>query len=328
MKISILGGTGAFGTAIGHLLTQSQENEVILIGRDKEIIKAINESKVNFKKFPYVKLNRNLKATDQLDNVKNSDIIFISLPSKVIPNFFKKHKEFFTKKNLLINLSKGFGENAETIPETIKKILKKEVEIISLKGPTFATELIHNYPSGITIGFEKTEKNYVKLVKNLFKNSNLFFDSTTDILGVELAGVLKNIYAIAVGIFDAYFNSANTRFLILTQAFKEFKEIMLFFGAKEETLFKYCAFGDLTLTSLNDLSRNRTLGLMIGKGFLSPHIQSSVILEGKRALKILFEKIKNNEKLFIFPIISNLYKVFYENLETKKFITNILNSLR
>jgi glycerol-3-phosphate dehydrogenase (NAD(P)+) len=123
-----------------------------------------------------------------------------------------------------------------------------------------------------------------------------------------------------LGIVDAYFNSANTRFLVLTKAFNEMREILIYLGGKEETLFKYCGFGDFGLTALNDLSRNRTLGLMIGKGFLSPNTESSVILEGKKSLNVIYNKIKSEN----FLIVSSLYEIFYEEKPIIDFLKKII----
>ena len=316
MKIVICGGTGSFGTALGNVLSLNEENEVILLGRNKMVVDGINKLKINPKHFPNIKLNDKLKATTDVKILSDADIVFLSLPSNVVVDYLKKNKELVNKDSIIVNLAKGFAKNGDIIPNSLRKIFNNE--IVSLKGPTFASELIYNHPSAFTVGSE--DKKIFKLFKELFKNTNVCLDYSYDIRGVELASILKNIYAICLGIVDAYFNSANTRFLILTKAFNEMREILIYLGGKEETIFKYCGFGDLGLTALNDLSRNRTLGLMIGKGFLSPNTESSVILEGKRSLRIIYDKIK----LENFLIIKSLYDVFYRKKQIIDFLKEII----
>ncbi|MFH1936041.1 MAG: NAD(P)H-dependent glycerol-3-phosphate dehydrogenase, partial [Bacteroidota bacterium] len=151
-------------------------------------------------------------------------------------------------------------------------------------------------------------------------------DFSPDITGVEILSILKNIYAIVLGIVDAQFNSPNLRFLILTKAFREMRRILLHFGGAEETMFNYCGYGDFTLTALNDLSRNRTLGLLIGKGFFTEHVSHELVLEGKTAVNIFYEEL--SQKLPVdqqFPIIAELYKIFNNSYDISSFVNSILS---
>jgi len=316
MKIVICGGTGSFGTALGNVLSLNEENDVILLGRNKMIVDGINKLKINPKHFPSIKLNDKLRATTDVKVLNDADIIFLSLPSSVVVDYIEKNRKLINKDSIMVNLAKGFCKNGNIIPNNLKEIFNNKM--VSLKGPTFASELIHNYPSAFTVSSK--DKEMFKLFKKIFKNTNVCLDYSDDIMGVELASILKNIYAICLGIVDAYFNSANTRFLVLTKAFNEMREIFTYLGGKEETLFRYCGFGDFGLTALNDLSRNRTLGLMIGKGFLSPNTESSVILEGKKSLNVIYNKIKSEN----FLIVNSLYEIFYEEKPIIDFLKKII----
>jgi len=190
-----------------------------------------------------------------------------------------------------------------------------------MKGPTFADELIRGFPSAFTIGSKYIEN--FETINKIVKNTNIHLDFSEDILGVEWLSVLKNIYAIALGIIDAHFNSANARFIAFTKALREIKVILKLLGGKEETIYKYCGIGDFGLTSLNDLSRNRTLGLMIGKGFLTNYQnQSSVVLEGVRAIKVIYGRVVSQNSNF--PIISSLYKLLEDEISVQDFINNTL----
>lgn len=142
---------------------------------------------------------------------------------------------------------------------------------------------------------------------------------------MELLSILKNIYAIAVGIMDAQFNTANLRFLFLTRAMAEMREVMLLFGGKKPTMFKYCGFGDFGLTSLNDLSRNRTLGLLIGKGFFNEQISEKVLLEGKIAVNVFCGHLQRKGRLSDFPILEGLNQIFDGLIDRGAFARKMLS---
>jgi glycerol-3-phosphate dehydrogenase (NAD(P)+) len=192
-----------------------------------------------------------------------------------------------------------------------------------MKGPSFAREIINRVPTGFTIGCEDPVVG--ASLSAVFKGTSIFTDHSDDIEGVEMLSILKNIYAICLGIVDAHFNSPNIRFLVLTKAFNEMRKILLHFNGKEETLFKYCGYGDFTLTALNDLSRNRTLGLLIGKGFFTEHVSHELVLEGKVAVNVFYEEIsKILDVKKEFPIIAELYKIFNTEYDVSAFVSNLL----
>src|SRR5205085_6781778 len=127
---------------------------------------------------------------------------------------------------------------------------------------------------------------------------------------------LKNIYAIVLGNIDAKFNSANTRFLFLTKSISEIKIILKALGGREETIFLSCGLGDLSLTALNDLSRNRTLGLLIGKGFYNKEtFNNVVVLEGIKTVKLLNDFLPDTVKAKL-PILKEVIDFFARNDKT------------
>ena len=128
-----------------------------------------------------------------------------------------------------------------------------------------------------------------------------------------------------VGIVDAHFDSPNLRSLILTKAINEMRFIIGKFGGEEVTMFNYCGFGDFTLTALNDLSRNRTLGLLIGKGFFTDYISEKVVLEGKVAVNVFVEEIAKKRGIKTKNLmLKELYKVFNDQkYDINNFVSNI-----
>ena len=167
-------------------------------------------------------------------------------------------------------------------------------------------------------------------VADLFENTNIRFDYSNDINGVEYASILKNIYAIIIGMLDANYDSANMRSLFITKAINEMRSLMIAFGGQDITMFNYCGFGDFALTSLNDMSRNRTLGLLIGKGFFNSGISEKVVLEGRIAVDVFYQKVQDSHiDINAYPLMSELYHVFNDSdYPTKKFVKNILNKIK
>ena len=310
MNIIVLG-AGTFGTAIANELSVNLKNNVVLFSRNKLKVDEINNFNTNKSSFPNKHLTKYLKATNEKDELINADIIFIALPSKVIIENLKFLKKYFKKNVLLVNLSKGLYKGGVTIVESIKSELKTS-NVVTLKGPSFAVEVMEHADTLLTLG-HTTIKQY-KLINNIVNNTSLYLETTNDIVGVEILSVLKNIYAVMIGVVDAKYNSPNTRFMILTKAFSEIRILLRSLGGSDDTLFLACGFGDLCLTSLNDLSRNRTLGLLIGKGFFSTDYKSNeVILEGLNAIKILNSLIEDDYKQEL-PLFNRLYN-FFSNKE-------------
>jgi len=319
MKIVIVG-AGSFGTALANSVVFNEKNEIVLLERKSSVVNSLNTFKVNCEYYPYIKLNDRIRATMDRDVLRKSDMIFLAIPSNAVLNFVLENKEYFSPQSIVVNLAKGLSNDGRTLVESLSEVLPFN-QVISMKGPTFADELIRGFPAAFTVG-SKNVKNF-KTLNKIVKNTNIYLDFSKDILGVEWLSVLKNIYAIALGIIDAHFNSANTRFIAFTKALREIKLILRLVGGNEETIYKYCGIGDLGLTSLNDLSRNRTLGLMIGKGFLTnSQNQSSVVLEGVRAIKVVYSKIVSQNSNF--PIVSSLYKLLENEISVQDFINNVL----
>jgi len=306
MNIIVLG-AGTFGTAIANELSVNTENKVTLFSRNQEKVEEINQFQTNKSCFPNKHLTKHLKASSDKEFIRDADIVFIALPSSVIIENLIALKSFFKDDALFVNLSKGFFEGGVTIVESVKKELDTE-NVVTLKGPSFAIEVMEHADTLLTLGH--TTKQQYEIINKIVKNTALHIDCTTDIRGVELLSVLKNIYAVVLGVVDAKYNSPNTRFMILTKSFSEVRVLLRSLGGADDTLFLACGFGDLCMTSLNDLSRNRTLGLLIGKGFFSADYKSnSVILEGLNAVEMLHDLIEEDVTKEL-PLFNKLYNFF------------------
>ena len=306
MNILVLGG-GTFGTAIANELSVNTENNVVLFSRSQKKVDEINTYHSNKSFFPNKRLTKSLSATSDKNEIKKSDVVFIALPSNVIIENLLVLKSYFNKEALFVNLSKGLFSEGVTVVECIQEKLGI-TNIVTLKGPSFAVEVMEHADTLLTLGYS-TNLQY-EVINKIIKNTSLHIDCTSDIRGVEVLSVLKNIYALVLGVVDAKYNSPNTRFMILTKAFSETRILLKSLGGADDTLFLSCGFGDLCMTSLNDLSRNRTLGLLIGKGFFSSEYKSnSVILEGLNAVNLV-HSLPLNHILDNLPLLNKLHSFF------------------
>ncbi|MEI7664036.1 MAG: NAD(P)H-dependent glycerol-3-phosphate dehydrogenase [Bacteroidota bacterium] len=320
-KIALIG-AGTIGTALGNVLAGTGRESILLHSIETRVVESINQTHINTKYFPNMVLHPNLRATVDGALLEQCGIIFLAIPSVVMIDYLKTIRGHLPPDALFVNLAKGFGQGSKTISECLKEEFPNRV--CSMKGPSFAGEIINRMPTGFTVGYDNSGLNAT--IQEMFRGTNIHLDFSSDLLGVEILSILKNIYAVVMGIVDAQFNSPNLRFLVLTKAFREMHRILKWFGGQEETLFKYCGYGDFTLTALNDLSRNRTLGLLIGKGFFTEHVSHELVLEGKTAAEIFYKEISKTMPVeHHFPIIAELYMIFHSKYDISQFVNRILN---
>lgn len=317
MRVSVIG-PGSFGTAVAQLVSPNVD-EVNLFGRNERIINSINQNNVNNVYHPLIKLNKNIKALkiEESGILDDSDLVIFCVPSGSTRNVVKTLRRSLNDK-ILISTAKGIEYPSLNY---MTQIIEEETgndTIFSLSGPTFADELIRNVLSGITLGIDKQECK--KRIMHIFQSPSLLLDYSKDVEGVELCSVLKNVYATAMGIFDTYFQGHNEHNALLNLCFKEMNHILNGSG-HDDLSDKFCAFGDLNLTANTDKSRNRTLGLMLGKNIkLDP--KSNVTLESIKSVKAM--KNKSNDLGLKTPIVNFVDSVFNEDNDIRNSINELI----
>ncbi len=314
MKISVIG-AGTFGTALANAL--KKEHEILLFTRNTSVVADINEKRKNLTYFPTKVLSKKIRATSDYAQINDLNFIFLCMPSYAVMEVIGKLS--LPKETIIINGAKGFGTDSKLIPESLNAVMPNPV--VSMKGPSFANEMIFDVPTAFTIASENPDN--CAAIRGLFRKELVVFDYSKDVHGVELLSIIKNIYAIVVGIVDASFNSSNVRFLIFTKALKEMKKLIKFFGICEDTIFCFVGIGDFGLTALNDLSRNRTIGLLIGKGFLSKDVHNMVVLEGVRSIDNVIHTLPAEAHNQL-PLLHNLSKLFSNNISVRAFINEAI----
>lgn len=316
MNTIVVAGAGVFGTALAQRLAWNDNNSVTLYSIETDVVSDINSNHMNSKYFPGRHIHTSITATGDITCAYQADFIFLAIPSKAIESYTHQIHPHCRTEVIVVNLSKGLSDDGSFLTDSIP--FENQV---SLKGPTFAVELMNGAPSGMTVGGKRSC--YEQLVR-VFQETVITLDYTSDIRGVELMSVLKNMYAIAIGIVSGRYNSANVDYLVMTRAVNEMRELVELYGCDKETIFTYCGIGDLGLTSLTDLSRNRTLGLLIGKGF-SNDPKSGTVIEGLRTIRLLENLVRTSQTDKRFPLLHALYALVYEGSSLNSYILSVVS---
>lgn len=324
MKISVIG-SGSYGTAIASIFAANSVNNVTVFTRSITQADDIGKRKQNHQYLDNLVLSSNLQVSLDLAAAARSDFTFLALPSSAIKAFVDDNSEMLDSCRVIVNLAKGFisSENI-TIPVYIQKRLARTLGIASLKGPTFAADMLLAPISAVSIAATDTVS--LAQMRSLLDGVDIIYDVIDDMTVIEYLSILKNIYAIAIGIIEARFNSPNLRAALVTQSAVEMQRVVsLLCAGVNVDLLKYAGIGDLLLTSLNDQSRNRTLGLMIGKGFISPNAyDKAVVVEGLRTISLVTANISRGELAYC-PILANLKSLIDLEISTSDFIAKTLH---
>lgn len=255
--------------------------------------------------------------------LNETELVILSVPSGVL-NGVVSELHHHLRHKIIISSIKGIDYPSLKLMTEIIKTNTKNENVFSISGPTFADELINNILSALTIGIDNLD--YRTPIEKLFSSPSLFTDFSSDVQGVEFCGVLKNVYAVALGIFDSQFYGNNSHYAFLNLCFKEMRILLDEMGYNSTLSNNYCGFGDFNLTACVDKSRNRTLGLMIGKDIALDFKNSTITMEGFRSAMAIQRMSRKIGKEF--PIINFVNKAFKDRRCVKTGLASLLNELK
>lgn len=328
MKIAVLG-SGSWGTAVGHIAAQ-KGHRVTLLSRTSEAADEINEKHQNSRYLKDIVLCPDLKAsTDPLSTLKNVDICILAVPAQHLGKALLKFKGYLPETAIPLCLSKGIEiSSLMTMSQLVEKSWPKQAKNYAvLSGPSFARETALGLPTAVTIACENEDLG--KNLREAFSHASFRVYSSTDIIGVELGGALKNVIAIAAGVCDGLKLGDNARAALITRGLAEITRLALKLGANPITLMGLSGMGDLVLTCTGGLSRNRNVGLKLGQGHKIDYILSQMhdVAEGIPTTKAVCQLAKNHKVEL--PIAKSMYRVLYENSSPLRELDELLSrSLR
>ncbi|MCX6580905.1 MAG: NAD(P)-dependent glycerol-3-phosphate dehydrogenase [Candidatus Aminicenantes bacterium] len=312
-KILMIGG-GSWGTAFANYLAIAKNQAVKIWLREPEIIESIKTNHENHVFLPGIKLSPHLIPTADFKwAVEEADIVILAVPSKFIRNTFHDIKGIIENK-LIVNLSKGFESTSlKTISQLAVEVLGEDIlrQWITISGPSFARELALQHPTVVAASSKNPE--ILEKIQQDFSSDILRIYRTDDLIGIEVAGSMKNVIAIASGIIKGCGFGYNTTASLVTRASVEISRFGIKLGARPETFWGLAGIGDLMLTCFGPLSRNFQLGERIAKGETLEQIEKSSVMvaEGVETTKAIDQL---SDRLGIeMPISNQVYRILFNH---------------
>jgi len=321
-KISVYG-AGSWGTALALQLARN-DIDVLLWDIKPKQVTAINSARMNSRYLPYINFPNNLNCNSNLeDMLDHADYQLIVVPShgfrqlltRIKPMIKKNHNIFWATKGLEVSTGKLLHQ---VFQEELPKV--KNYGVVS--GPTFATEVANGLPTAMTAASNNPE--ITLKIAEAFNADNFRVYTSTDIVGVELGGAIKNVLAIAAGISDGLGYGANARAAIITRGLAEIIRLGEKMGARPETLMGLAGVGDLVLTCTDNQSRNRRLGLALGQGkeleeAINEIGQAVEGVKSSQSIGLIAEKAEVD-----MPICQHVYQVLHEGLPAHQAVKELL----
>ncbi len=323
MKISIIS-DGGWGTAIALLLVDNG-HDVTIWGAFPDYIEEMKEARENFRFLKGVTLPDNLKLTaDIAEAVESADMLVLGTPSQYMRSSLELIKPFDVSGKIFVDLAKGIEVGTlKRISEIVEEILG-EVRYVCLSGPSHAEEVSRKIPTTVTAASE--EEAAALAVQEAFSNSSYFRVYTSDdVIGAELGGALKNVFAIAAGVIDGMGFGDNTKAALMTRGVVELSRLGEALGGKEATFAGLSGIGDLIVTCTSQHSRNRHVGEELGKGKTLQQIKEDmgmVVAEGVRTSESAYQLAR--QVGVETPIVNEVYACLYENKDPRQGIKDLM----
>jgi glycerol-3-phosphate dehydrogenase (NAD(P)+) len=275
---------------------------------------------------PGVRLGEKVQAVQSVgDAVEGAQLVLMAVPSHVFRKMLIQVGEFLRPDMFILSATKGIENNTlMTMSQVAEDVLADSyVSTFScMSGPSFAKEVSQKYPTAVTIACEHAA--HGERLQRLFHTEFMRVYVTQDLIGVQLGGALKNVIAIAAGAADALGFGHNARAALITRGLAEMTRLGVAMGANPLTFAGLAGMGDLVLTCAGDLSRNRSVGLKIGKGMTLQEITDgmNMVAEGVKTTRSAYQLA---EKMGVdMPITSEVYRILYEGKNPKEAVRDLM----
>ncbi len=320
-KVGVIGG-GSFGTAIANIIAGNGHHTQLWM-RDPEQVESLNQTRVNSLYLPGQELHPSIVAAHELAAVvQDVDMIFVAVPSSSFRSVVRQMRPLLHAGVILITATKGI--EAVTF-KLMSQILAEEVpdaRIGVLSGPNLAKEIVNHSPTGTVVASNDAEVR--TLVQETLRSDSFRVYANDDMLGVELGGSLKNIYAIIAGMADAMGMGHNTIAMLITRSLTEMARFGVRLGGDAMTFLGLSGVGDLIVTCTSPLSRNFRVGKALGEGKDIDTIMRELgqVAEGVNTVKQVKEKA--DELGVQMPLCSSLYEIIYNKAPIGHIISSVM----
>ena len=315
-------GAGSWGTALSLLLYKNG-HQVTVWSIDKNEVEMLQKEREHKSKLPGVKLPEDLVVTNDLEAaMKEKDFLVLAVPSVFTRATAKSMKPYLKPGQIVVNVAKGIEEDTlMTLTEQIEEELP-EANVAVLSGPSHAEEVGRRLPTTCVVG-AKTKETALYLQK-AFMNEVFRVYVSSDILGIEVGGALKNVIALAAGIADGLGYGDNTKAALITRGLAEITRLGIKMGGKAESFYGLTGIGDLIVTCASVHSRNRKAGYLMGQGRTMKEAMDEVqmVVEGVYSAKAgLALAKKYNVSL---PIIEQINQVLFEDKNPAEAVNELM----
>ena len=316
-------GAGSWGTALANLLAK-KGGETLLWSFEPEVAETIRSERVNRRYLDGVKLDGRLGVTTEMAEALDGAAVVLSVsPSHVVRPVMAQAARHLAPDALVVSASKGIeNESLKTMDEVLADVLPAGVASTYLSGPSFALEVGEEHPTAVTIASRSREA--AERAQALFQTPYFRVYTSSDVRGVELGGSVKNVIAIAAGVVEGLGYGNNTRAALITRGLAEITRLGVAAGAQPQTFAGLAGMGDLILTCTGALSRNRQVGVELGRGRSIEEILGGMVAvaEGVRTARSARDL---SRKLGIeMPIVEAVHAMLYEGLAAKSALESLM----
>ncbi|MCS6971698.1 MAG: NAD(P)-dependent glycerol-3-phosphate dehydrogenase [Leptospiraceae bacterium] len=324
MRIAVIG-AGSFGTALAKV-TAENGHDVLLWSHSQDTAETIRQNRENSIYLKGIPLPENIGVTTDFgEAIAHAELLISATPTQVIREVYTTDNRAQKISVPVVVASKGIEKKTHLLVCDIFQELfgeQKKSLLFFLSGPSFAREMALRLPTAITIAGYDTER--LPEIQKIFHNEYFRAYATTDVVGVELGGALKNVLAIATGISDGLGLGNNARAALITRGLAEMARLGERLGARPITFMGLAGMGDLVLTCTGELSRNRSVGLKLAQGKSLAEIQSEMrmVAEGVPTTESAYELA---ERLGVeIPITTAVYRILYQGMPPQEAIRTLM----
>ncbi|MGI4853248.1 MAG: NAD(P)H-dependent glycerol-3-phosphate dehydrogenase [Janthinobacterium lividum] len=321
-RIAVLG-AGAWGTALALSLARQDRHVVTLWGHTPGHVRAIETERENVRFLPGFPLVEGLRLTASLhEAVTAADVLLLVVPSEHVPATVAAMVPSLRADHILVSASKGLQDGTfRRMSEVVAALTP--IRFATLGGPSFAREVAGALPTAVTLA---TRDSAVALqLQRDFSSESLRVYTNDDVAGVELGGALKNVIALAAGVVAGLELGANASAALITRGMAEITRLAIACGARPDTMAGLAGYGDLVLTCTGKLSRNRTVGVELGRGRTLPDIIAGLngkVAEGVRCTAAALGLAKQHG--IEMPITAEMYAILHEGQAPRDAIRTLM----
>jgi glycerol-3-phosphate dehydrogenase (NAD(P)+) len=324
-KIAVIGG-GSWGTALASLMADKGFDVSVWV-YETEVAASINQQHENTLFLPGIPLSPKILASPSLEeSVAGADLLIFAVPSHVARPVLMKLEPFLSKTVPIVSATKGIeSDTLLLMSQVMEEILPaSRAHIAALSGPSFAKEVCQHHPTAVSLAAK--DHDLAIRLQPLFITPYFKVFTTTDIIGVQLGGALKNVIALAAGGADGLGFGHNTRAALISRGLAEMSRLGIAMGADPKTFSGLSGLGDLILTGTGTLSRNRMVGYQIGLGMTLPEILQGMkmVAEGVETTRAAYHLARKHGVRM--PIVHAVYSVLFEDKDPHQAVTDLMES--